>query len=132
MNPIATTRMVTNLILVVTIVSFGGAALLGYGAWPFWPWLIGGVAIAGSAGQVLASIIWPASVKSTWDEQVVSSHRASLQFGYWAALSLYFILVLLVQFDLIDDKVAFYLMAPVLAAAPSAWMVGASLLGRAG
>ncbi len=132
MNPLATTRMIANLALVVTMLSLFTAAFLGQGASPIWVWLTVSVAIAGGVAQFLVSVLRPSSIRPAWDEQVVASHRASLQFGYWAALLLYFLLFMLTQFGSLSLGTAFLLVAPMLGAAPSMWMLGAAMMGRAG
>lgn len=132
MNPLATTRMIANLALVVTMLSLFTAAFLGQGASPIWVWLTVSVAIAGGVAQFLVSVLCPLSIRPAWDEQVVASHRASLQFGYWAALLLYFLLFMLTQFGSLSLGTAFLLVAPMLGAAPSMWMLGAAMMGRAG
>ena len=132
MNPLAMTRMIANLALVVTMLSSFIAAFLGHGVSPIWVWLTASVAIAGGVAQFLVSIIRPSSIRPAWDEQVVASHRASLQFGYWTALLLYFVLFLLTQLGSLGFGTAFLLLAPILSAAPSVWMLGAAMIGRAG
>ncbi len=132
MNPLATTRMIANLALVVTMFSLFFAAVLGYGASPNWVWLTAVVAIAGGVAQFLISILRPASIRPAWDEQVVASHRAALQFGYWSVLISYAVLFILTQSGAVSGGTAFLLLAPMLGAAPSLWMLGAAMAGRAG
>jgi hypothetical protein len=104
----------------------------GYGSSPVWVWLIGLTAIAGAVAQFVISILRPKATAAAWDEQVTASHRASLQFGYWTALTAFVVLFAMTRTDHVSPELAFYLLAPVLGAAPSLWMVGASLAGRAG
>lgn len=132
MNPLATTRMIANLALVMIMLILFIAALLGHGATPIWVWLTASVAVAGGVVQFFVSILRPSSIRPAWDEQVVASHRAALQFGYWAALMLYALLFLLTQFGSLSPGTAFLLLAPILGAAPSVWMLGAAMMGRAG
>ncbi len=131
-NPLALTRFLANAALVIIMLAFVLAILLNDAISPYWVWMIGGVAIGGAIAQFIVSILAPKSIRPAWDEQVVASHRASLQFGYWMALGTFLILFLLTQFGTLDASIAFFAMAPILGAAPSVWMMGAALAGRAG
>ncbi len=131
-NPLTVTRLAANIGLVGVLLAFGVAAVTGNAGGSFWTWMIGGVAITGAVAQFLVSMIWPKAIRPAWDEQVVASHKAALQFGYWTALCGFVILFGLTQFAGLDGGVAFLLMAPILAAAPSVWMIGAAMAGRAG
>ncbi|MFQ1699235.1 hypothetical protein ACJ5NV_01435 [Loktanella agnita] len=131
-NPLALTRFCANAALVAVLLAFLVTIPAGYGDQSFWAWLIGAIAIGGAIAQFIVSIFAPRSIRPAWDEQVVASHRASLQFGYWMALCAFVVLFLLTQFGSLSAASAFFAMAPILAAAPSVWMIGAALAGRAG
>ena len=97
-----------------------------------WIWVLGGFALLGGIAQFIVSILWPDNIKPTWDEQNVAAHKGAYQFGYWVALLAFWVLALLVQLQVITAAVAFLCLAPILIAAPSLWMVTATLMGRAG
>ncbi|PTX57324.1 hypothetical protein C8N43_1991 [Litoreibacter ponti] len=132
-NPISRIRFWGNAALVaVVLAAMAALALQGREIWGGWEYVIGAVALGYVALSLASYVIFPDQAKAAWDEQVQDTHRASLAFGYWAALGVFLILLGLVVTGRVSSAQAFYLMAPVLGAAPALWFTIAALRGRAG
>ncbi len=132
-NPLSATRLLANAALVAVMLVFGIRAMFfpGGDLTP-WVWIIGGVGIGGALAQFAVSVLAPRAIRPAWDEQVVRSHAGSHAFGYWMTLATFLALFVATQAGWLPAEAAFYWLAPVLAAAPSLYMLGASLAGRAG
>lgn len=131
-NPLASARLAANAALVAVLLAFVVRLLFGAPGDPApWVWVIGGVALGGALLQFAVSVLWPRSIRPAWDEQVVRVHAGSHAFGYWMALAAFLGLFAAVRAGWIEAEAAFYWLAPVLAAAPSLYMLVASLRGRA-
>lgn len=132
MNALTWARLAANAVLTLGLFVMLAAILLNGPVSMSWVWALGGFALVGGLAQFVVSILKPGSIKPTWDEQNVAAHKGAYQFGYWAALLAFWVLVLLLQLQVITAAVAFLSLAPILIAAPSLWMVAATLMGRAG
>ena len=133
MNPLALARLGSNVGIVVVMAAFTTALFVESGkASNAWTWAIGGVALLGAAAQCIISVIWPSSVKTAWDEQVLMTQRSANAFGYFTVLVIFLIFLALVILDVLDATLAFYLLSIPLAVAPSIWMIAAHFQGRAG
>lgn len=132
-NPIALIRFIGNAALVAVTAAFLLAfAFQGRGLWDGWFWVLGGVSLGYAIISFMSYFVFADKADAAWDEQVQASHAASLAFGYWAALAMFLALLALVWTDTITANAAFFLMAPVLGAAPALWFTIAGLRGRAG
>jgi len=132
-NPIARIRFWGNAALVAAMAAFLLAfAIQGRALWDGWVWVLGGVSLGYAATAFASYFLYPDKADAAWDEQVQASHSASLVFGYWAALGVFLGLLALVWTDTITATSAFYLMAPVLGAAPALWFTIEGLRGRTG
>jgi len=132
-NPIATIRLISNLAIVAVTAAFvlltlaaqvGASGKTGV-------WIISGVAITAALLQSAAHLMFPQTIEPAWDEEVQHSNRASYLFGYWAVMATFLTLLAGTWAGVVDPAMAFYLLAPVLGAAPCGWMAVAALLGRA-
>ncbi|HCQ64582.1 MAG TPA: hypothetical protein DIU07_05105 [Rhodobacteraceae bacterium] len=130
-NPLAAARLLANAALVMVLLAFCGWALLGAPADPApWVWATGGVAVAGALAQFAVSVLFPRAIRPAWDQQVGRTHAGAHGFGYWMTLVVFLGLLLATQAGWLTADTAFYWLAPVLAAAPSVYMLVASLAGR--
>lgn len=132
MNILATTRLGANIALAGFLTVFTAMLIIGGSVDLRWVWAAGALAIAGSVAQFAVSVLRPRAIATAWDEQSVAAHRGSYQFGYWTALMGFWGLIILVHMGRIEPMQALIILGPVLAAAPSLWMIGASWSGRAG
>ncbi len=132
MNVLTKARLAGNLLLALAVLALGAAVLTGREISPTWIWALGALAIAAGVIQFIVSVAFPRSIRPAWDEQTVASHRASYQFGYWAGLIAFWGLFAGVQGGAVDAETALLWLAPILIAAPSLWMAGATAAGRAG
>lgn len=131
-NPLATARLAANAALVAVMLAFLVRVLFfPAGDMVPWVWAIGIVAVGGALAQFAVSVLVPGAIRPAWDEQVVRSHAGSHAFGYWMTLAVFLGLFLATEAGWVAPEAAFFWLAPVLAAAPSVYMLGASLLGRA-
>lgn len=133
MNPVTLARLGANISLILVVLAFLAAMYLGSGkVSDGWAWIIGGVALAGAVGQIVASVIWPKSVGPAWDEQVIETQRTANSFGFFITLAMFLVFLILVINDMMRPDLAFYLMGAPLGIAPAIWMIVAHLQGRAG
>jgi len=132
-NPLTAIRLLANVALVGMLVAFTMRVLSG-GPGPLatWVWATGGIAIAGAVVQFVASFLYSPAIRPAWDEQVVQTHTGSYAFGYWMLLLAFLALFLATQFAGLSTETAFLLLAPILAATPSIYMIVATIRGRAG
>ena len=131
-NPVNLIRLFGNAALVLVVSAAMAAALLHrQDVWTGWPWLIGAVALGYAALSVWAHLRYPRAAEAAWDEQNAVAHQASLAFGYWAVMAVFLGLFGLVLACLTDPAAAFFLIAPVLAIAPSLHFLWSVLRGRA-
>lgn len=127
MNPLAITRLAANLM----ITAFGVGLLCVYAftqaiTAELVVWL-GGLAVLGGVVQFLVSVIYPRSIRPTWDEMAVASHRGAYQFGYWCAVVAFWVFFFLTQYSTINLEGALLALGVLLICAPSAWMAVAAL-----
>ena len=127
MNPLAITRLAANL-----MVTAFGVGLLGVYAVTqavtaeLVVWL-GGLAVLGGVAQFLVSVFFPRSIRPTWDEMAVASHRGAYQFGYWCAVLSFWGFFFSAQYSTANLDGAFLTLGVLLICAPSAWMAVAAL-----
>lgn len=132
-HPITIARTIADAALVLVMAAFVASLASGVGPGATsWVWILGVTVGAGIAGQIATSLIWRRGLEAAWDELVQASHAASYVFGYWAVMATFLTIYALVEADVMSAEAAFFWLAPVLGAAPSAWMLLASLRGRAG
>ena len=130
-NALAAARLLADAAPGLVVLVFSGWALLGAsGETSPWVWAIGGVAVSGALAQFAVSVAFPRAIGPAWREQVVRTHAGSHAFGYWMALVALQGWFLATQAGWFAAKTAFYWLAPVLAAAPSVYMLDAALAGR--
>ena len=131
-NRISLLRTLGNAAVVVAIALAMIDIALPGPVWPGWSWVIGAVALGYAGLSFAAHLAYPGEVAIAWDEQNTQAYRASLVFGYWAALAVFVTLFIAVRSDAVETDLAFYLMGPILGAAPCAHFVLSVLRGRAG
>ncbi|WP_319773138.1 hypothetical protein [Breoghania sp.] len=127
MNPLAIARLATN----IMVTAFGLALLSVYAftqdlTAELVVWL-GGVAVLGGVVQFVVSAIYPRSIRPTWDEMAVASHRGAYQFGYWCAVVAFWLFFFLTQYSTMNLEGALLALGVLLICAPSAWMAVAAL-----
>lgn len=127
MNPLAIARLATN----IMVLAFGLALLSVYAftqdlTAELVVWL-GGVAVLGGVVQFVVSAIYPRSIRPTWDEMAVASHRGAYQFGYWCAVVAFWLFFFLTQYSTMNLEGALLALGVLLICAPSAWMAVAAL-----
>lgn len=132
MNLLSTTRMASNITLIIAVAAIAVFAVLGGSVEPYLIVILGGIAVIGGIVQFAVSILRPGTIKPTWDEQNVASHRGSYQFGYWSALIGFWVFLALNHWLAVDFGTAFLWMGVILVSIPSIWMALATILGRAG
>lgn len=131
-NPVALIRKVTAAAAVLLVIAFVTAILAGIGPSGLaWAWIIGGILIGLSILSFLTHLAYPEAADIAWDEMNRAAHRASLIFGYWAALAAFLILLALVWRNLISAQTAFFWLGPVLGIGPSVHFLASILRGRA-
>lgn len=127
MNPLAIARLAANLM----VAAFGLALLSVYAITQnitaeLVVWL-GGIAVLGGVAQFVVSAIYPRSIRPTWDEMAVASHRGAYQFGYWCAIVAFWIFFFSTQYSTMKLEGALLALGVLLISAPSAWMAVAAL-----
>ena len=127
MSPLAIARLATN----IMVTAFGLALLSVYAftqdlTAELVVWL-GGVAVLGGVVQFVVSAIYPRSIRPTWDEMAVASHRGAYQFGYWCAVVAFWLFFFLTQYSTMNLEGALLALGVLLICAPSAWMAVAAL-----
>lgn len=131
-NPLVAARLFANASLVAVMLAFFAARFAGSPGDPVaWVWAAGAVAVAGAVLQFAVSVLAPGAIRPAWDEQVVRVHAGSHAFGYWMTLLAFLALFLATRAGWLPVEVAFYWLAPVIAAAPALYMLVAGLIGRA-
>lgn len=132
MNLLSTARLLANITLLILVAAILVFAMSGGPMQPNVLLVLGGVALFGGLVQFLVSALKPETIRPTWDEQNVASHRGAYQFGYWAALIGFWVVFAVNHWLAVDLESAFLWMGVILVSAPSAWMAMATILGRAG
>ncbi|CUX79623.1 MAG: hypothetical protein HLUCCA05_08590 [Roseibaca calidilacus] len=131
-NPVAFVRMLTMASAVVLIVVSLAAIFAGVGpSGQTWAWIIGGTMFALSVLSLVVNMAFPGQSDCAWDEMNLAAHRASLVFGYWAALAAFLLMLSLVLTGWLEAQAAFYWMGPVLGIAPALHFLASILRGRA-
>lgn len=130
-NPITRVRLWGNAALVAVVVVPIVGMILTETHWEMPPWFIGAVALGYVALSFIAHIRYPEKFESAWDEQNTAAERASLVFGYWAALAVFLLLLGAVLMEKVDAGVAFFWLGPVLGIGPSVHYLISVARGRA-
>lgn len=130
-NPITRIRFLGDVAIVAVVLLALGAMFWSETYWSGWPWLIGAVSLGSGTMSIAAHLLFPKQVAAAWDEQNSTAYRASLAFGYWAAITVFVILLGAVFAQLIEARAAFFWMAPVLAIAPQVHYLTSIARGRA-
>lgn len=130
-NPVSLVRTLGSVAIIV--ISVLAIAVLFLTDAPSTPWVIAiGVTAGGFAVlSFLMSLWYPKASDRAWDEMNRDAHRASLTFGYWAALLVFVGLLTAVDLTDLDARTAFYWMGPVLGLAPIVHFLSSVIRGRA-
>jgi len=132
MNNLTKVRLASNVVLVAAAGGLLLAMLRETETGPEWVLALAAAAILGGVAQFLVSVLQPKAIRPAWDEQTVATHRASYQFGYWAALVAFWSVFLVQLWRDTDPSGTFVVIGVILVAAPSLWMAIATFAGRAG
>lgn len=87
--------------------------------WVPWVSAIVVASLGFAAVSFIVNLRYPDASEAAWDEMNQRALRASLAFGYWAALTYFMIALAAVLLDRLDAAMAFFWLGPILGIAPA-------------
>lgn len=130
-NPVSRVRIWGSVAIIVVTVLAIAVLTLTEAHWVPWVSAIFVTSIGFAVVSFIVNLRHPDASEAAWDEMNQTAHRASLAFGYWAALAYFVITLAAVLLDQFDASTAFFWLGPILGLAPAAHFLTSVARGRA-